>query len=94
MPKIQSVGLVEGREVADYVHCCHCQRAWPVRSVMEAHLRGDKKLGWCGKCARPCCPACEATCTPVEQMLSNIEAGLDPLAPRPAFSFIPRTVEG
>jgi len=94
MPRIHSVGLIEGREIADFVHCCHCQRAWPVRAAIDSHLRGEKSLGWCGKCARPCCPACEARCVPVEQMLTNIEAGRDELAERPAFSFIPRQIEG
>lgn len=94
MGRVHSVGIVEGREVADYVHCCHCQRAWPVASVVDGHLRGNKVLGWCAKCARPCCPTCAAQCVPIEQQLANVEAGLPELTERPAFSFISRQIEG
>jgi hypothetical protein len=92
--KTHSVSIIDGRERADWVHCCHCQKAHPVRAAIDSHIRGVKVLGWCPKCSAPCCPTCEANCVPVEQMLSNIEAGLNPLAERPAFSFIPRRIEG
>lgn len=53
----------------DVVLCAHCQRIMTVGA-------GTTSFGWCGRCAAPVCPRCDADgrCTPFERRLEAAEA--------------------
>lgn len=98
MPKIASHARIldAGSDVVheiDFVQCRHCGAHHPYRSTLDAHLRGEKRLNWCARCAAPCCLAC-TECVPIDQQLANLEAGRHVLAPRPVFVAVPRDVPG
>jgi hypothetical protein len=58
--------------------CCHCGRIW------REQKGSGKRRGFCLLCsARTCGDAACDECVPLEVQLSNIEAGRDPLTPRP-----------
>jgi len=56
---------------ADYVQCVHCQHPF-------LYTRGSGNVrGWCIRCNGMFCgPECE-TCVPAEQLMKNLEAGMD-----------------
>jgi hypothetical protein len=59
----------DGRDVeADSVTCCHCNNV--------TLLTGGKHtpVGFCRRCMKACCEACEVTCTPFEKELEKMEA--------------------
>lgn len=60
------------KEEHDSFTCAHCQRVVLVRTKASAAECG----GWCGRCAKPICPACaqKQGCTPFEKKLERIEA--------------------
>ena len=79
MPKIASEARIldagcDTVQRIDYVACCHCGRQHAYRSTLDAHLRGEQRLGFCMRCGAPRCLTCE-TCVPLDRQLENIEAG-------------------
>lgn len=67
---IRQVGsiLIDGREVANTVECCHCNGHF-------LFTRGSGvRRGWCQRCMRMTCgnPACDP-CRPWEQQMEEIE---------------------
>ena len=74
-------------QVFDTVQCVHCGRHW-----VWKHGSG-KRRGWCTKCNGITCghPGCDA-CVPIEQRLSNREAGRPCLAPRSVLVSVPSDI--
>ena len=98
MPRIASVarifGGVNGRvDEIDFVQCCHCGAHHPYRSTLDAHLRGEKRLGFCSCCNAPTCLSC-TECVPLDAQLANVEAGRWHAAPRNVSIVVPRDVPG
>jgi hypothetical protein len=68
-----SVILIDGKEVAHLLRCCHCGRHF-----LNVKMPGRER-GWCLNCNAPVCPNhnCDA-CVPFEQWLENVERGMPP----------------
>ena len=98
MPKIAShariLDAVGGvvQEI-DFVMCCHCGAHHAYRSTLDAHLRGEQRLGFCQRCNAPRCLTC-AECVPLDAQLANVEAGRHHAAPRPVSIVLPCDVPG
>ncbi len=98
MPKIASQARIydagSGRvEEIDFVQCCHCGAHHPFRSTLDAHLRGEQRLGFCQRCNAPRCLTC-SECVPLDAQLANVEAGKWHAAPRSVSIAVPRDVPG
>ena len=78
-PASQRVGVIvsqayEGGPAIfmDLVACAHCGRLWP-------YCRGSGvERGWCMNCGKLTCGSDECdVCVPSEQLIKNMEAGMD-----------------
>ena len=74
---------------ADMLQCVHCRFSW------EVVVGSGIERGFCSRCVGYTCgkPAC-MVCIPFEQRLENMEAGLDPLTPRPEMVSVLADVPG
>jgi hypothetical protein len=65
--------LIDGKEVAQTLQCCHCQKHF-----INLKIPG-KERGWCTRCNGPVCPKKECdVCLPFMRWVENIEKGLPP----------------
>lgn len=61
----------EGVKEFDTLTCCHCGRAWCIRSSVKG--QGDPG-GWCMVCNKAVCPTCAGKeCMPLMKRLENME---------------------